>query len=126
MNTLDRTLAREIKLANGDGGREAKFALLHKIEQAAADFSTPQIMTAFDDLLRKHGRAITAICIAATIWQRRERLDNWQLTWARQVLDLWTTKPKTETGIMRAYIDDKLHPTRVCEYAGSFIRLTTE
>ena len=26
----------------------------------------------------------------------------------------------------RANIDDGLHPTRICEYAGEFIRLTTE
>ncbi len=126
MNQLDRTLAREIRAANGDGSREAKFSLLRKVEQAAQDFSTPDVIRIFDSLLVKHGRAVTAICVAATLWMRRERLDGWQLRWARQVLDLWTTKPKTETGVGRAYIDDKLHPTRICEYAASFINLTTE
>jgi len=126
MKRLDRTLAREIKAANGDGSREAKFSLLHKIDDAVKDFSTPNVIRDFDQLLVKHGRAVTAICIAATIWERRERLEGWQLTWAQEVIDLWTTKPKTENGIGRAYIDDGLHPTRICEYAGQFIRLNSE
>lgn len=126
MNVLDRTLAKEIRALNSDGSREAKFSLLHRIDLAVKDFSSPQVISRFDELLRNHGRAVTAICIAATIWTRRERLDNWQLSWAQQVLDLWTTKPRTETGISRANIDDGLHPTRICEYAASFIRLTTE
>lgn len=126
MYKLDRTLAKEIKAANGDGSREAKFSLLHRIDEAAKDFSTPDVIRDFDRLLAKHGRAVTAICIAATIWLRLERLDGWQFLWAQQVLEQWTTKPKTENGISRAYINDGLHPTRICEYAGQFIRLNSE
>lgn len=121
---LDRTLAKEIKAANGDGGREAKFSLLRKIDEARKDMSTPEIMTQFNDMPRKHGRAVTAICVAATLWSRRDRLDGWRLKWAAEVLDLWTTKPPS--GVSRAVIDDGLHPTRICEYAASFINFTTE
>lgn len=121
---LDRTLAKEIKAANGDGGREAKFSLLRKIDEARKDMSTPEIMTQFEDMPRKHGRAVTAICVAATLWSRRDRLDGWRLKWAAEVLDLWTTKPPS--GVSRAVIEDGLHPTRICEYAASFINFTTE
>ena len=121
---LDRTLAKEIKAANGDGGREAKFSLLRKIDEARKDMSTPEVMTQFNDMPRKHGRAVTAICVAATLWSRRDRLDGWRLKWAAEVLDLWTTKPPS--GVSRAVIEDGLHPTRICEYAASFINFTTE
>lgn len=124
--TLDRTLEKEIKAANGDGSRDAKFALLHKIEAAAKDMSTPEIRERFNEVLVKHGRAVTAICVAATLWIRRDRLDDWQIQWATQVLNLWTTRPRTETGISRAYIDDGIHPTHLCEYAASFINCTKE
>ena len=126
MRVLDMTLAREIKAANGDGRREAKFMLLHKVDAAAKDMSTPEIVERFNEMLIEHGRAVVAICVAATLWIRRERLDDWHIQWAMEVLELWTTKPKSETGISRAYIDDKVHPTRICEYAASFINCTTE
>lgn len=128
MKTLDRTLAKEIKAANGDESREAKFSLLHKIHKAAEDMSTPDIAERFDEMLVKHGRAVTAICIAATLWTRKERLElgGWELMWATKVLELWTTKPKSETGVGHAYIDDQLHPTRILEYAASFMECTTE
>ena len=122
---LDRTLAKEIRDAIGDGSREAKFALLHRIDEARKEFSTPEIVTKFTEISRKHGRAVTAICIAATLSARSDRLDGWQLRWAQLVLELWTTKPSL-SGIDRAVIDDGVHPTRICEYAASFINFTTE
>ena len=124
MKTLDRTLVKEIKAAIGDGSREAKFALLKKIDAAAEEMSTPEIRERFNEMLVKHGRAVTAICVAATIWERRDRLDDWRIDWATEVLELWTTKPAS--GVIRAYIRDDLHPTRICEYAYSFINLTSE
>ena len=128
MNKLDRTLSQEIKKANGDGSREAKFALLNKIHAAAKDMSTTAIRTQFDGLLRKHGRAVTAICVAATIWMRKDRLGltGWRLRWAQEVLACWTTKPKTIEGLHHAYIDDGIHPTAILDYAASFINFTTE
>lgn len=128
MKTLDRTLVKEIKAANGDGGHDAKFALLHKIHKAVKDMSTPDIAVRFDEMLVKHGRAVTAICTAATLWMRKERLElsGWELMWATKVLELWTTKPKSETGVGHANIDDRLHPTRILEYAASFMECTME
>ena len=128
MKTLDRTLAQEIKKANGDGGREAKFALMKKIDAAAKEMSRTDIRTQFNELAIKHGRAVTAICIAATIWIRRERLEltGWRIRWAQEVLACWTTKPKTVDGLHRAYIDDGIHPTAILDYAASFINFSSE
>ena len=42
---------------------------------------------------------------------------------AGEVLKLWTNRPGD---IPCLYIHDNLHPSRIEEYAGSFIRLTTE
>ena len=121
---IDSELAREIRRENGDGSREAKFAFLRKIRAAAAQLSTPKAREEFTAALRQHGRAAVAICVAATLYARRERIDGWELTWAMAVLALWTNRPREY--ISAAYIDDGLHPTRICEYAGSFIRATKE
>ena len=123
---LDSTLAREIrKQANGDGSREAKFAFMEKVRGASRMMSTPNVLTGkFDEAFKVYGRVPVAICIAATLHLRRERLDFWKFQWATEVLSLWTNR--TAHGVEDAYINDGIHPTRICEYAGSFIRLTTE
>lgn len=122
---LDRTLEKEIRAVTGDGSRAAKFALLSKIDAAAADMSSPGIRETFCDCLRKHGRAVTAICVAVTLVERKERLDRWGLSWALDVVGLLPTN-FTQGNKERAYINDGLHPTRICEYARTFIRLTSE
>ena len=124
---LDRELAREIKKAQGDGSREARFALWEKV-QGARDLMCDRAFegpSRFNECLRLYGRAVTALVVASTLSQRRERLDNWGLTWALAVLELWTNRGRTFEE--RACIDDWFyHPTKICEYAGSFIRVTTE
>lgn len=123
---LDRTLVSEIKKqANGDGSREAKFAFIEKVRGASKMMSSPDVMQGkFSEALSAYGRVPVAICVAATLHQRRDRLDNWKLDWASEVLSTWTNR--TAHGIEDAYIDDGLHPTRICEYAGSLIKFTTE
>ena len=121
---IDSELAKEIKALNGDGSREARFKTLEKVKAAAADFSTPEVRGKFNELLSKHGRAVTAICVASTLSQRRERLDWWGLRWALEVINLWTNR--TPAFLERACIYDGLHPTRICEYAEAFINLTIE
>lgn len=124
---LDRELAREIKKAQGDGSREARFALWNDVQDARdlmgdEAFEGPSRL---NESLHRYGRAVTAIVIASTLSRRRERLDNWGLTWALAVLALWTNRGHTFEE--RACIDDWFyHPTKICEYAGSFIRVTTE
>lgn len=124
---LDNDLTRAIKKeANGDGSREAKFAFLKRVEQASKDLSTSEVAQGgFDAAIKKHGRVPVAVCVAATLYERRERLGNWKFSWAVEVLNLWTNRPLG--GIDRAAIrDTTLHPTKICDYAASFIRLTTE
>lgn len=64
-----------------------------------------------------------AVCTAVTIWERRDRLNRYAVSWALEVLKLWTNRPHD---ILMAYIDDGLHPSRIEEYARDFMRLTTE
>ena len=124
MVKLDSTLAREIrKTANGDGTRDARFQFLRSAENAAREMSTPEVMDTFDDALRKYGRATVAVCVAATIERRQDRLEMWSVRWAQQVMNLWTNRPPS--GSSRVLIDDGLHPCRIEDYAGGFIKATT-
>ncbi len=121
---LDRTFTREVKALTGGGSREEKFALLKRIDAARKDLSTTAVRRVFDECIRKHGRAIVAVCVAATLDARKERLDHWGWRWAHEVLSL--LPGLTPGNLDRAYIDDGIHPTAICDYAGSLIRLTTE
>ena len=121
---LDSTFAREIKALNGDGTREARFALRDRIDVAKKEMSSFDILEHFNEYLSRYGRAIVGLCVAATLYKRRERLDFWGFDWATAVLNLWTNR--SSLSLDWAYTNDQLHPTRICEYAGSFIRLTSE
>lgn len=69
---LDRTFANEIKKqANGDGSREAKFAYRAKVKEVSGMLSTTKVEEIFDECIKKHGRVPVAICVAATIIERR-------------------------------------------------------
>lgn len=121
---LDRTFAREVKrAANGDGSREARFAFLNPAKEAARKLSTPNVRREFDGILREYRRAVVGLCVAVTVWERRDRLERRTVRWAEEVLKLWTNRPPD---IRTLYIGDNLHPSRIEEYAGSFIKLTTE
>ena len=121
---LDRTFVREIKkIANGNGSREARFAFLNPAKEAARKLSTPNVMREFDGILREYGRATVGLCVAVTVWERRDRLESRTVRWAIEVLELWTNRPPDTRCL---YIGDNLHPSRIEEYAGSFIKLTTE
>ena len=122
---LDRTFSRELsKLANGDGSREAKFDFLTKARAARKALSTPEVMRgAFDDAVKEYGRAAVGVCLAVTIWERRDRLTDRAVQWARAVLEVWTNRP---ANMLTVYIDDNIHPTKIEVYAGEFMRLTTE
>lgn len=121
---LDGAFAREIKkTANGDGSREARFSFLRPAKEAAKRLSTPNVREEFNDILREYGRVSVALCVAVTIRERRDRLDDSTVRWAEAVLALWTNRPHDVSCLA---IRDNLHPTRIEEYAGSLIRLTTE
>lgn len=120
---LDRVFAREITKANGDGSREAKFALLNPTRDAAREMSNPDVMRNFNDIVKKYGRVAVGLCVAVTILDRQDRLEPASVWWAREVMKLWTNRPHDPNCVI---IADGLHPTRIEEYAGSFIRLTTD
>ena len=122
---VDKTLAREIRKAAPARlqDRDGYFAFVNKVCSAAKEMSVTTIREDFNRLAAKHGRAVTAVVLAATLYERRERLDNWNLDWARDVLSYW---PHTEGLIDRANIRDGIHPTAICDYADSFIRCNTE
>ena len=122
---LDRTFSRELsKLANGDGSREAKFDFLTKARAARKALSTPEVMRgAFDDAVKEYGRVAVGVCLAVTIWERRDRLTDRAVQWARAVLEVWTNRP---ANMLTVDIDDNIHPTKIEVYAGEFMRLTTE
>ena len=124
MLKLDMYFAREVeKTANGDGSREARFAFLLHAREAAKRLSTPNVGCEFRDILREYGRATVSLCVAVTVWERRNRLKRRTVRWAEEDLKLWTNRPHDTLCLV---INDGLHPSRIEEYAGSFIKLTTE
>ena len=99
---------------------------LAKIDAANRELSTAAPRTDFNGILGRHGRAVVAVAVACTLRNRWERLEGWGIEWALAVLDLlpfvWT-----QGNMDRATIRDTvLHPTAICDYAGDFIRLTSE
>jgi hypothetical protein len=120
---LDRIFQKELRTANGDGSRAAKFAFLAPTKAACKELSTTNVKAVFADVLHKYGRASVGICIAATILDRQDRLSDRSVRWAREVMRLWTNRP-ADIGFV--VISDGLHPTRIEEYAGSFVQLTTD
>lgn len=121
---LDRSFAREVeKASNGDGSREARLAFLATARKAVKRLSTPNVMREFNDILREYGRATVGLCVAVTIWERRDRLERRFVRWAEEVLKLWHNRPRNTLSL---YIGDGLHTTRIVEYAGSLIKITTE
>lgn len=121
---LDRTFIKEIvKTANGDGSREARFTFLGTAREAAKELSTIKAPQIFNSVIRKYGRATVAVCVAATILQHQDRLELNTCQWAREVIKLWQNRTND---IGRVAFNDGLHPTRIEEYAGAFIRLTEE
>lgn len=116
---LNKELAKEIRAMNGDGSREAKFATLAKLDAARRDLSTPDVARTFNDSIKKHGRAVIAICVAATLAERGKRLDYWKKGWADAALECWTNR--APSNLARAVINDGLHPSKIQTYAGQFI-----
>lgn len=123
---LDKSLAADIRKANGGDSREARFALLRDVRNACAALSTPSVMNHFRTVINTYGRVPVAICIAATLQARRAVLTDARdaLQWADDVMCCWTNR--SPNAHMDAYICDQLHCTRILEYAGNFIRLTSD
>lgn len=123
---IDDVFAREIKkTANGDGSREAKFAFLEKARAAARELSCPEVKEKFDGAIKKYGRVVVGVCVAATILARADYLSAEAVWWAQDVMWFWTNRPAEIDDIT---IRDNLHYSRITEpdYAGSFIKFTSK
>lgn len=120
---IDKTLVAEIRGLNSFGDRSAKVKFAEKMREAVADLSNPNVMTAFGDILSKHGRAVTALCVAATIRSRADMLNSAAVDWAEAVLDSFEDPARAVR--LGAY-NDNLHPSRVETYASNLMKYTTE
>ncbi len=121
---IEKYFEREVKKINGDGSREAKFAFLNTARTAARELSTTNVASVYGECIKKYGRVTVAICTAATIAERRDRLDFSTVLWADEVLKLWNNR--SPHNLSSVAIMDNLHPTRIEEYAASLIKLTTD
>lgn len=120
---LDKSFAREIsRIADGDGSRERKFEFLSMCRAAAKHLSTSHVFDEFNHAIKAYGRVAVAVCVAATISKRSDRLLTSNVQWAHAVLKCWHNRPGNLNSIV---IMDNLHPTRIEEYAGALIRLTS-
>ena len=121
---LDREFVRDLKRENGDGTRATRFEFLNKVRGAAKMMSCTDAPKMLNEALKTYGREAVACTLAATIFERRDRLSRRAVIWATKVLGIWTN----HGGLDGCLIDDQLHPTKIeyTEYAGSFIRLTIE
>lgn len=119
---LDQTFVRDIRnQARGDGSREAMFAFRRKVKETAKALSTTKAAEVFRDVLKEYGRVPVAVCVAATIIERRDRLEWRSYQWALEVMKSCENALHDHTS---ACICDGLHPTRIEEYAGSLLNLT--
>lgn len=119
---LDIELAREIsRFTTNDGSHESIFKIRREIRRARSAMSSPDIMFRFAEHVKTFGRVPVAICTACTILERTKRLNSWSVRWAISVIAACRLNLNTEDFM----IADGLHPLRIEEYAGAFIRLTT-
>lgn len=124
MTHIDSTFAREIKrVANGDGTREDRFSFFKTAKAACKELSSPDVLYIFNDIIKKYGRVAVGLCVAATAIYREDRLEYETVRWAREVASIWTNRPPA--WIDHIIIMDGLHPSRLEQYAGDFIRATT-
>lgn len=119
---LDEAFAKEIKkAANGDGGREYKFAFIKEIQEIAFELGNRY---AFEDCLKKYGRARVAICVAATITAHADdpRYEIPQKAWAIEVMKLWTNQAGERS---RHAATINIHPAILADNSYSLRKLTT-
>lgn len=122
MKEIEKSLASDIRRLCGDGSREARQAMNRALREAATDMSSTAVAGGLEPYIKAHGRAAVACVLAATIFERRNRLNREPVEWAMAVLEIW--KGRTKPTHDYAY-NDGLHPTKVEDYARGFIRSTS-
>lgn len=119
---LDRTLAQDIaKYTTNDGSQESINRIRRELRKVRSAMSSPDVMYRFAEHVKTFGRVPVAICTACSILERTKRLNSWSVKWAISVIAACRMNLNTEDFM----IADGLHPLRIEEYAGAFIRLTT-
>lgn len=122
---LDDELVREIQAFLGKGSpREERAKVNETLRVVAADLGK---ITRYDEdpiteRLKKYGRAPVAVCIASTLYERRERLGDWGLHWSLEVLRQWTWRQSDF--IQNGVVAGNAHPTTICGWAREFMELT--
>ncbi|MDR0662659.1 MAG: hypothetical protein LBF80_01080 [Spirochaetaceae bacterium] len=117
---LDKTFENEIKkIANGDGGREYRFAFINELKKNSA---APEKRYEFAATTAKYGRVKVSICIAATMSQNAYRYESEQIQWATAVMNLWTNI--YESSKSAAFINQ--HPCVLADLSRGLRNLTTE
>lgn len=125
---MDKALRSEIKTCAGRTKAE-RLQFLAQCDFCAEELGMKirhnegrlALQAIFEEHLKHWPRAVVACCVAATV-SLREGMSPRAQGWARDALEAW--KP-TDSQRFCAYIDDNLNGTRIEEYAGNFIRLTT-
>ena len=124
---LENELAKEIKRFCGNPtDRLERIKVVEKLRETAKDMEKINRYNheeVFTECLHKHGRAAVSVCIAATLWELRGRLGNWNLPWAIDVMNLWTWRAAEQHH--NACIDGNSHPTTICDYARKFIKINS-
>lgn len=124
---LSSVLTGEIKKFLGTGNHPEVYERLRETAKSMENinrYNHAGVDGEFTKCLKKHGRAAVAICIASTLWEHRWRLDEWNLSWALDVLNLWTWKHGESH--LRACICGNSHPTTICNYSAEFIKLNSD
>jgi hypothetical protein len=117
---LNKTFENEIKkIANGDSGREYKFAFINELKKVSAALGNRY---EFDGAMEKYGRTKIAVCIAATISQNAYRYESEQIQWARAVMSHWTNI--CGTSVSAAIVN--IHPCVLGGLSRGLRKLTTE
>ncbi len=125
MSHVDSYLLREVRAyAKTNGTYEAFKPIRRKLNECIKTLSTPEVMYRFNEFISAHGRAAVAIAIACTLIGRYRRLDGHYSEWAREILNAAQLPPQYYKPEEHTIIDG-LNPTRIFEYAGEFLRLTS-
>lgn len=86
--------------------------------------STAHVFEVFNDTLKEYGRATVGVCVAATILKRQNRLEPKTVQWAQEIMKIWTNKVPSNVDSVVIY--DGLHPSKIEQYAASFICFTID
>ena len=117
---LDDTFANEVKkTANGNGGREHKFAFVKELHEVSAALANRY---EYNNCIQKYGRAKVALCTAVTIMKNSYRFESPHIAWAQAVVSLWTNKAGSRS---ESAANINIHPCILADNSHSLREITT-